>query len=364
MLLSPPLTQFKGDSYSYVLGSPYEDWATELFLMHHYGTVTSLTLASTSTLQKMFQQDIPRVAVQHQFLIHAILSLAAIHLSNLQPSLSDKYQLLYRKQHHLALSLTRQALARICEDNCTALFAAASLISIISLFEFSHDTLELNQKAGDSPHGKITELISTIHGASSIYHATSPLIISGPMSALIRTYTHHGLTDLVQSPELADRVNALRSLVRSGPFGYERRAAFETTIKRLENLWAEFEDALHRDTIEPGKILAAIYDIQPPCINSLKEGDPFALIIFAHFIFLIAACESWYLTGMSVKALDIIKRTLDEDWHIWLGWPEEQLKNNFAAFKGQSVVKLQEAVLTASFDLTGGHIYEHVKSTV
>jgi hypothetical protein len=347
MVLSPPLTQFKGDSYTYVLGSPYEDWAVELLLMHHYSTVTSLTLSSASKLQEMFQQDIPRVAVQHNFLLHAILSLAAVHLSNLQPSLSDKYQLIYMKHHHLALSSMRQALAKFGEDNCTALFATASLIIIISVFEFSHDTLELNQKAGFSPHSKITELISTLQGSSSIFFAASRRIMSGPMSALFEMYAYRGPADLVQSPELADRVSALRSLVKSIPFGYQERVAFETTIERLEHLWAEIEDDLHSDTTEPGKIMAAIYDIQPACINSFKEGDALALIIFAHFVFLLAAFEPWYLSGMPVKALDIIKRTLDYDWHIWLSWPEEQLKNNFAAFRGQRAVNLQEAVSTA-----------------
>jgi Fungal specific transcription factor domain len=327
--------------YFYILDSPYEDWTTELFLMHHYSTVTSLSVTSISKVQELFQQHIPRMAIQHQFLMHAILSFSAIHLSELQPLLSDRYQLLHRKQHHLALSSMRQALANICEDNCSALFAAASLIIIMTLYEFSHEAMELYQNIGDSPHVKIMQIFSTLQGIRSIYNYNATRPISVPISVLVRAYKFRALPAVTFSRELSNRIDALRSLVRSVSFGNERRIAFETTIMILESLYAEYEDALQRDAV-PGNVLSAFFEIPADYVSSLKEGHPVAHVIFAYFVILIAANDTWFLAGMSSKALDVIKRILDDTWSMWLWWPEKQLRTNLAAFRSREVIETEE----------------------
>jgi Fungal specific transcription factor domain len=341
MQQSAPLAQFQGDMYFYVLDSPYEDWATELFLMHHYSTVTALSVTSVSKVQELFQQHIPRIAIQHQFLMHAILSIAAIHLSELQPLLSDRYQLLHMKQHHLALSSMRQALANICEDNCSALVAAASLIIIITLYEFSHDTMELYENIGDSTHVKIMQIFSTLQGIRSIYNHNATGPTSVPITVLAGAYKFQALPAVTLSCELSNRIDALRSLIRSVSFGNERRIAFETTIMILESLYAECEDGLQRDTV-PGKALSSFFEIPADYVSSLQEGHPVAHVIFAHFVILVATGDIWYLAGMSFKALDIIKRTLDDKCSVWLWWPEKQLRTNLAAFRPQEVIETEE----------------------
>jgi hypothetical protein len=117
--------------------------------MHHYSTITSLSITTISNVQKVFQEHIPRVAIQHRVLFHAILSVTATHLSMLLPLEGEKYQLLCRKQNHLALLSMRQGLADICDDNRNALFAAGCLIAIITFSEFSQETGENYLKPSD-----------------------------------------------------------------------------------------------------------------------------------------------------------------------------------------------------------------------
>lgn len=57
---------------------------TDLFLLHHFTTVTARTLCPWHTdVQQWWTHEVPRVAVRHPFVMRSLLTLAGLHVAHL-----------------------------------------------------------------------------------------------------------------------------------------------------------------------------------------------------------------------------------------------------------------------------------------
>lgn len=56
------------------------DHLLDLELLHHYTTVLCVRASEDAQLRDIWQQDVIREALQHEFLLHGNLSLAAVHI--------------------------------------------------------------------------------------------------------------------------------------------------------------------------------------------------------------------------------------------------------------------------------------------
>ncbi|KAF2178757.1 hypothetical protein K469DRAFT_695278 [Zopfia rhizophila CBS 207.26] len=57
----------------------------DLVLLHHWSVATSLTIVNTPAVDHIWQIVFVRVGFQHPYVMHGILSLAALHLAYLDP---------------------------------------------------------------------------------------------------------------------------------------------------------------------------------------------------------------------------------------------------------------------------------------
>jgi hypothetical protein len=61
-------------------------------------------------------------------------------------------------------------------------------------------------------------------------------------------------------------------------------------------------------------------------LDLLKDRDPVALILLAHYCILLLPLEgNWYMSGYSKRLLTRIYNQLDEEWRPWLRWPLEEI---------------------------------------
>jgi predicted phosphohydrolase len=96
--------------------------------MHHYTSVTSKTFSDSPAQKVAWQEDIPTIAYDAEYLMDAILAVSALHLRALNPS--DRS--VVRASHgYMASALAKfSSLLKdgVSELNAEALFSTAALI--------------------------------------------------------------------------------------------------------------------------------------------------------------------------------------------------------------------------------------------
>lgn len=109
---------------------PIEPNVSQLRLMHHYTTVTAKTLAHDAGSEAIFTKNMVQTSFSYPFLLHAILAIAALHLSRLEDRSSPayaEYYLLADRHHDAALTEFRATVRDIDDTNWKAvlMFAGA-----------------------------------------------------------------------------------------------------------------------------------------------------------------------------------------------------------------------------------------------
>ncbi|SCV02501.1 LAME_0H01948g1_1 [Lachancea meyersii CBS 8951] len=142
----------------------------DLKLFHHYCTETWPTITSAGISgKKIWSDEIPKLAFDYPFLMHALLAFSATHLSRKEPGLEQ-----HVAAHRLdALRLLRKAVLEISEDNTDALVASALILIMDSLANASSP----NSTSPDSLAASISPSAWIFHvkGAATILTAVWPL---------------------------------------------------------------------------------------------------------------------------------------------------------------------------------------------
>src|ERR1700755_1994853 len=102
--------------------------------MHHFSTIVYQTLSEESAVQDLWQHDVPKEALQHTHLMHAILALSALHLqcSSNDAQKTAKYRESAVQYYDLALSQLKLLVVEIDKANCDSVLAAATLLGFFS----------------------------------------------------------------------------------------------------------------------------------------------------------------------------------------------------------------------------------------
>ena len=62
-----------------------------LELFHHFATVTGPAISVGDMSQEMWSTIVPRIAISHEFLMYALLAVAATHIAHLNPVVRSFY---------------------------------------------------------------------------------------------------------------------------------------------------------------------------------------------------------------------------------------------------------------------------------
>ncbi len=277
----------------------------DLELLHQFTTVTCFSLSNIPSKQNIWQVDVPREAMSHQFLLHALLAIAAVHLMYLSPTERHLYEKAASNHRNLALSMSIPALNKVTPDNCHALFALSCVISVLA-FAFPHrEQLSLPS----TPVDDILSVFVLIRGVQTVLQSAQEWITKGPLRALIG-YDWNPTA----SPLPKDMTIAFEKLFEKN----ERdtpdptiRANYNSTIQGLKK-------AFEIHTVvggEPGLIFTWLVIVQASYIAQLEKKDPIALAILAHYAVIIHSSDSqWWIEGRGAQLFEAIYRILPPEW--------------------------------------------------
>ena len=290
-----------------------------LELLHHFTTSTYQTISTDEDIREVWRLVIPRIALSHEFLMHALLAMSALHLSFLKSS--DKpYALMAAEHHRKALGPLRTAFSAL-ESHGNALFAASS---VTAMYVYACPPVV------ESMVPKAPVWIPLFRGVWATTVGCFDRVRQGELAPLL---AHKAIDQSRYVGEDIEFPNSLFDLSQPGAPGVLDPEELEDgnvlgiyngATEGLKLSWDRFWST------EP-KVSSAL---TWPCTMSeefvgfIEEHRPRALVLLAHHFALVESLEDvyWWAKGRGMDEIKRIESVMDEKWKHWLDWPISRCK--------------------------------------
>jgi hypothetical protein len=287
----------------------------DLELLHHYSTATYSTLTDRTDIRHLWRTAVPLAAFEHDFLLHSMLSVAALHLATEQPNRWAQHMDAAIRHHNLALPKYRSSLDRIDSRNCSALFACSTLVVVYALgFSFLR-----------APHGMgletpvlgISDIFALLRGSHMVLREAWQWIEVGEFGALFEGRAVDQYKEM--PPAMKASFRLLEEHNDSPSVDPSDREVYEVTIRKLREcfigVWVQGDKAF---------ALSWPILVEPSYIVLLDKEEPMALAILAHYaVVLDVVRERWWSTGWGEQLLLDISQSCSAEWQALIAWPLE-----------------------------------------
>lgn len=328
----------------------------DLELIHHYSTRTYMTMSSRLTTHTVWRDTVFAEALRHDYLLHGIIATAALHKATMQLKSSDAYAE-YSKvalfHQNAALEGYIPAVSKPNQDNGIALFSVSLLLTIWAFaskrLPEGLNSVKLDFGSGgsspgvtlptNSPTADFIEIIMILRGIHAVIRETGSWL-QGEIEEMLR---YPRSEELPPHPaEVAEAFNLLSEAAEDPHLqrmweSEDSAAAKELCLKQLEQLR---DISRCRSVVEwDGHIFSWLIMAPPPFIHALKQSNPYALAIFAHWAASFRCMDHhWWAQGWAYSLVVDVSSLLDPVWGRYIEWPRRQVGLVFqdgASFEGR-----------------------------
>ena len=272
--------------------------------------------------------ELPNIALSCDYLIHGMMSTAALHLAYLHPGQRERYQLLSVQHQDVALEPFQIAMSNVTTENCNQVFGFSLLLMVSHFVSFRAS--EFFFPSPVTGNNGLSDWVIWHRGCQTILNQARASITSGPFASLIgeeqRAKIYAEAAKQLSGDENDKSLeNVLRYLdkspsIKASMTVVEMEACKDATtrLRRLLKASSQTEDSVIR------RAFASIWPviISDVFIQLLSQFQPLALIIMAHYCLLIKNCHScWYMEHRAYRMFDIVKQNLGEEWIIYIERP-------------------------------------------
>ncbi|KAH6667826.1 hypothetical protein B0J14DRAFT_173036 [Halenospora varia] len=262
---------------------------SDLELLHHFTTVTYLSLSNVPAEQRSWQTAIVNVGLRHTFLLRGILALSALHLSYLRPKPEAISYVVKASTHQdIGLAQFRRALSSIDSSNFDAVLAFSVLLPLHSLAIAANSTFRSNAPEQDI----FSTFLKSIHLFRSVNSFMLPsldVFTDSMLLPLLQVTTQ----DIPEAPvypgmESLDVLESACSVFctsTSASIQAARVSIYSTTISQLRTTFAKIESANAKSTqhFTIGIFLIWTITVSDDYMQLLNDRHPSAMAILAHF---------------------------------------------------------------------------------
>lgn len=293
----------------------------DLELMHKFSTETYKSLCGDESDMQDWQSLIPQYAYTYEFLLQAMLALAALHITATTTDSERALSFLDTalQYNNLSFGPFRDAVNNLTPQNCDAVYASSAIITVLGISMPYLDSKYRGQHL--SMVDTMTTAFDLLQGAYNISW------ISGPWLQA-RIFSKYGFWEM-QTAELDDDTSsAIERLIQLNHPTREVNEAEHNTnresIEFLRSCFAKFTHSPH-----PAPILGWLLYAKRDFVDRLRSRRPFELLVFMHWGVLLNELGGhfWWARG-SGKALvvellsELTSSDGDTRWIQALRWPQ------------------------------------------
>lgn len=288
-------------------------------LLHHYTASTSLTFSSTVQGREVWQDRVPRLALQSDYVLNALLAVSALHLSQIRPHASSSYWSTGVQLYHAALSKAQKEMENVTEENCTEVYIFSMLTCFYSLAQNGELAARANQgdSVDDDEDGDLIGWVFLFRGTKmiltlphqKILHAgyLAPMFKQGGERAIrVRGYP-------TSDPALI--TDELREIV-SDP---DEQVIYRDAIQDLQK---SFHAVYGRPSgeIETTEIFIWLFDVSGEYMDRLRRQEGPALAIFVCYSLLVSQLRgAWWAKGWGEWISVRLRSTLTDEERSFSG---------------------------------------------
>ncbi|KFZ19963.1 hypothetical protein V502_03422 [Pseudogymnoascus sp. VKM F-4520 (FW-2644)] len=313
---SPPLVTTPSDTTAIAIAPENNVFWDELELMHQFSTVTYATMASRDDLRRMWQIQVPRMALKKKYLMHSLFSVTALHMARSHPENQSSYIDRAIRHHNIALQEFSLNLQSITQENITSLFTCATLTVIFAL------SLAIS-RPHEEPTGPIEELLDIFMLLRGV-----PLFL-GEMWDWVRESEIAPLfagresdDSIVLSDDVIDAIKLLKDRNQLMSRSDSERHTYTLAIQGLEECF-KLISSKDRDN---GMVLSWPISVSQEYIAFLRSRQQMALVILAHYaVILDEIRDAWWAMGWGSKLIQELHQVVEDDWKSLLVWPMDKI---------------------------------------
>ncbi|KAF4948533.1 hypothetical protein FSARC_13705 [Fusarium sarcochroum] len=291
-------------------------------------------MACSEAARHVWRVIFPQEGYVHEYLMHGILSLAALHKAYLMPNRRDTYLRQSSFHHSLGQETFTTLLSNVTSDNWQHVYCFATIVIAYVLSPSIRFNCETQPET--TPVSRTLELFSVTRGIKAIL---MPFIAQLNQTRLAPLVTSVWLVSLDPIPDRKpsleysvlpdDDFSALSSLRR---FLSERepsgnKADYHKAVSILE---VSAVQIAHADVnVEVGAILLWPFFLPDSVIGDIRERKPHGLLVLAYYAVFMNALDRtyWFLRGWGQKLLEDIENHIgdQEQFEGLLAWPRRQV---------------------------------------
>lgn len=299
-----------------------------LELLHHFIAITSEALGVETISRQVWKSTIPQIALSHDFLMHSILAVAALHIAHLRPEQRRSYWERAAMHQDRALELQQEAMGNVSRDNADALFSFSLLVVY---YAFASPKASGSQES-EEPLAGAVQCISIIRGIRYVVPPIQQWVEEGPLAQLLSFHpanmkSSHSFKD-PDTERYFQRFLVLCStssdMNKTHDFeDIEQYAAAASTL-RASFLKAE---SVADDALKTPPIWHWACRLAPEFLQRLGKLHPIPLVLVAHWCVILAQIRQyWWIQGWVDHTMGQIQETLSREYHEWLEWPTKQIQ--------------------------------------
>lgn len=290
-------------------------------LMMHWCSSTYRSLSQNSSVEHIWQAVIPQESLQHAFLKHGILALSALHLASSSTSNNGRVQqggyLKTAQAHHTqAMTGLRQAIKNLNTFNRTAVFASYSIMMIYQ-FAFSRPVVPTTQQHSDDALENVCAIFLFSRESMTMLRM---LIDSDQDNELGPLMTNR---DDLEHPKMPNMSRlAILCLQQQNASLSTEHPNHETEVynEAIEHLGNALEN-LSKGGEVTSIAFRWIFQIPTRFLDLLRDRQPFALVILAHYAVIMHNLRrQWWMGQWGTRILREICIQLDSKWVQSITW--------------------------------------------
>ncbi|KAL0929370.1 uncharacterized protein CTRU02_215726 [Colletotrichum truncatum] len=303
-------------------GQPLTSFFREDFeLLHHYSTVTYQTILDDESTERAWRVNVPQEGARHDFLMHGILAVAAMHLRRLRPESAAYYNHLATQHYSESLKLYRPILDQLSRSTATPVFIFSSFLVCMSLQMFEqNDQQDLEAVLSlDS----ILDAFKLERGIHDILRLTWDWLLGTPFSSLL--LFSERMTDCLITLDDNEALDRVEACVREDLTANPMLGDYLDAVKRLREVYACRSTAIrHKSAVFSWPVLVstAFYD-------EMTQKKPLAIVLLAYFGLLLNELRNvWWVGRAGRRLLRDCADLLSGKHRELVGWAERRVDAN------------------------------------
>lgn len=335
-------------------------------LLHHFSSNTVTTMGFGTTPQRAWCTAIPDLALKHDFVVHGVLAITALHLSTTLDcaDVKEMYQDMAAAELNTGLTRYMTEVRRVTSDNVEALFTFSTMVSLFTTFQARTEcrsflgSMHTNLHAVIPAQRKVTEAVQivcralrTLRGAQVILIPGWAKLQDGPLRSVVQRESWSAAIPVAKARLDDDRrLRHLETMWSNHHRPYEDyfdilRQAWQNLCGSFALVWKLIDDApLNYSSTGPSFDWTSIFHWPVQCslpfVDLIEQQCIEAWVLVAHYAILHAQVEGlWWLDGSAENLLLTAALVIGTNNWEWIAWPADIVGADLESLRSLALVR-------------------------